>query len=110
MRAVIDPDNVEAEFAVLVRSDVKGTGLGHMLMRKMIDFLSRRGTQRLVGDVLRDNEGMRHLARSLGFVLDSSASHSDALRFVLALPRGSGAAVSDHPGLPSMRGRVSTGQ
>ncbi len=94
VRAVIDPDNVEAEFAVLVRSDVKGTGLGHMLMRKMIDFLSRRGTQRLVGDVLRDNEGMRHLARSLGFVLEASASHSDALRFVLALPRVPDATVS----------------
>ena len=27
-RAISDPDNVDAEFAVLVRSDLKGTGLG----------------------------------------------------------------------------------
>jgi acetyltransferase len=27
-RAISDPDNVDAEFAVLVRSDLKGLGLG----------------------------------------------------------------------------------
>ena len=28
VRAVTDPDNVEAEFAIIVRSDLKGRGLG----------------------------------------------------------------------------------
>ena len=86
VRAVIDPDNVDAEFAIIVRSDLKGQGLGHLLLRKMIDFLSRRGTQRMVGDVLRENKAMRELARSQGFAVDSAASDVDALRFVLALP------------------------
>ncbi|HEY2925374.1 bifunctional acetate--CoA ligase family protein/GNAT family N-acetyltransferase [Piscinibacter sp.] len=86
VRAVIDPDNVDAEFAIVVRSDLKGRGLGHLLMRKMIDFLTRRGTQRMVGYVLRENEAMRELARSQGFAVDASGSDSDALRFVRALP------------------------
>ena len=86
VRAVIDPDNVDAEFAIIVRSDLKGQGLGHLLLRKMIDFLSRRGTQRMVAYVLRENEGMRELARSQGFALNAAASDADALCFVLALP------------------------
>ena len=86
VRAVIDPDNVDAEFAIIVSSDLKGQGLGHLLLRKMIDFLSRRGTQRMVAYVLRENEGMRELARSQGFALNAAASDADALYFVLVLP------------------------
>ena len=40
VRVVIDPGNVEAEFEVIARSDLKGHGLGHLLMRKMIGFLA----------------------------------------------------------------------
>ena len=86
VRAVIDPDNVDAEFAIIVRSDMKGRGLGHMLMHKMIDFLTGRGTQRMVGDILHENLGMRELARSNGFVVDAAGSDADALRVVLTLP------------------------
>jgi hypothetical protein len=35
-RALADPDNVEAEFGIIVRSDLKGGGLGERLMRKLI--------------------------------------------------------------------------
>ncbi|WP_163281881.1 GNAT family N-acetyltransferase, partial [Enterobacter cloacae] len=31
-RAISDPDNIDAEFAVLVRSDLKGMGLGRKLL------------------------------------------------------------------------------
>jgi acetyltransferase len=84
-RAVIDPDNADAEFAIIVRSDLKGRGLGHLLMRTLVDFLTQRGTQRLVALVLHENRAMRALACSHGFVLDEAGSDSDALRFVLAL-------------------------
>ena len=91
VRAVIDPDNVDAEFAVIVRSDLKGRGLGRLLMRKMVDFLSGRGTQRMVGFVLRENDAMRKLALSLGLSLDPPSPdpdpHADSLRFVLELPK-----------------------
>ena len=86
VRVFIDPDNIDAEFAIIVRSDMKGRGLGHLLMRKMIDFLIGRGTQRVIGAVLHENHGMRELARSNGFVVDAAGSDADALRVVLTLP------------------------
>jgi acetyltransferase len=67
VRALVDPDNDTAEFGVIVRSDLKGSGLGHRLMSKMIEHLRQRGTRRLVGTVLRVNTGMLELARALGF-------------------------------------------
>ena len=85
VRAIIDPDNVDAEFAIIVRSDLKGQGLARLLLRKMIDFLARRGTQRMVGYVLRENEAMRELAQSQGFVVDAVASDADALFLALTL-------------------------
>ena len=36
VRAVADPDNVEAEFAIIVGADLKGQGLGQLLLDKMI--------------------------------------------------------------------------
>jgi acetyltransferase len=89
-RAVIDPDNVDAEFAIIVRSDLKGRGLGHLLMRTLIDCLVQRGTRRLIALVLHENLPMRKLALSHGFELDEAGSDSDALRFVLELARPSG--------------------
>ena len=90
VRAVIDPDNIEAEFAVLVRSDLKGQGLGRLLMDKIVRFLVGRGTIRIVGVVMRENAPMRALALSLGFSVDVAASDEDGLRFVLPLPAAAG--------------------
>src|SRR5438876_10959823 len=85
VRSVIDPDNVEAEFAIIVRSDLKGQGLGHLLMRKLVNFHRNQGAQRLVGDVLHENRAMRDLVTWHGFTVDSAASNADSLRFVLNL-------------------------
>ena len=69
-RAACDPDNEEAEFAVTVRSELKGGGLGTLLMGALIDHLRQRGTRRLVAYVLRDKERMLQLARDLGMQPD----------------------------------------
>ncbi len=66
-RLVRDPDNTEAEFAVLVASDCKRQGLGRLLMQALIDHASACGTQRIVGQVLRENTRMLALAKALGF-------------------------------------------
>jgi acetyltransferase len=92
VRAVIDPDNIDAEFAIIVRSDLKGEGLGHLLLAKMIEHLRRRGTQRMVAYVLRENAAMRDLARSHGFAVDPKGSDSDALCYTLALGADNAAA------------------
>ncbi len=67
VRAVADPDNVTAEFGIIVRSSLKGMGLGEILMRKLITYLRAQGTQRLLANVLRANHRMFELARLLGF-------------------------------------------
>ncbi len=85
VRAVCDPDNVDAEFAIVVRSDLKGQGLGHLLLGKMVRYLKAHGTQRMVGDVLRDNPAMRDLMESNGFGVDTLASDGSTVRRVLQL-------------------------
>jgi len=67
VRAIADPDNADAEFAILVRSDLKGHGLGSLLMKKIIRYCRARGTGMLTGSVLRGNERMLSLAHELGF-------------------------------------------
>ncbi|MBC8338252.1 MAG: bifunctional acetate--CoA ligase family protein/GNAT family N-acetyltransferase [Alphaproteobacteria bacterium] len=67
VRIFTDPDNQEAEFAIVVRSDLKGQGLGTKLMKKIIAYCRDRGTKAIVGQVLEENEAMRRLARSIGF-------------------------------------------
>ncbi|MFN3232551.1 MAG: GNAT family N-acetyltransferase [Alphaproteobacteria bacterium] len=67
VRAISDPDNERAEYAVIVRSDTKGTGLGYALMQKIIDYCRQRGTGEIFGHVLADNHAMRDMAEGLGF-------------------------------------------
>ncbi|MBI5165702.1 MAG: bifunctional acetate--CoA ligase family protein/GNAT family N-acetyltransferase [Magnetospirillum sp.] len=68
VRTVTDPDNEKAEFAIVTRSDLKGTGLGKRLMTKMIAYCRSRGTGAIVGQVLRDNGRMLKFVEHLGFV------------------------------------------
>jgi acetyltransferase len=69
IRAVRLAGTDDAEFAIIVRSDMKGIGLGHQLMRKIIEYSRSAGTQRLIGEMLIDNHQMQHLARAFGFTL-----------------------------------------
>ena len=87
VRAVTDPDNNDAEFAIIVRSELKGRGLGQLLLAKMIRYARSRGTKRLVGSVLRENDSMLKLARDIGFELDEreGAPADETLDVALAL-------------------------
>lgn len=67
VRVFTDPDNEEAEFSIVVRSDLKGAGLGYELLRKMIDYCRARGTRRMVGQVLGENRRMLQFVKTLGF-------------------------------------------
>jgi acetyltransferase len=71
-RVVADPDNIEAEFAVTVRSDLKGHGLGAILMNKLIAYCRRRGTRAIVGEAMPQNTRVIRLARKLGFTATPS--------------------------------------
>jgi acetyltransferase len=82
-RAVFDPDNVTAEFAIIVRSDLKERGLGTILLKKVIRYCREHGTQELVGEVLAKNTRMLNLARELGFVVQTPVDGVARLRLVL---------------------------
>ncbi len=55
---IADPNNERAEFAVMVRSDWHGRGLGFKLMHTLITCADRRAIGTLYGDVLRENTTM----------------------------------------------------
>ncbi|WP_417805481.1 bifunctional acetate--CoA ligase family protein/GNAT family N-acetyltransferase [Thalassospira lucentensis] len=67
VQVVIDPNNEHAEYAVMVRSDIKGRGLGRVLMEQMIEFCRRKGTETFIGQVLPNNRRMLTLCEKLGF-------------------------------------------
>ncbi len=67
VRTVTDADNERAEFSIVVRSDLKGSGLGVALLEKMIRYCRSRGTRLMVGQVLKDNTRMLHFCENLGF-------------------------------------------
>jgi acetyltransferase len=67
-RFVATPDNDEAEFAVMVRSDMKGRGLGFQLMEDILSCARTRRIRTVYGDVLAENRTMLQMADELGFV------------------------------------------
>ncbi len=66
-RIACDPDHRSAEYALLVRSDLKGRGLGRALLSLLIDYAKADGLRELEGMVLTDNRGMHRLIGGLGF-------------------------------------------
>jgi acetyltransferase len=64
-----DPDRLRAEYAIAVRSDWKGRGIGYLLMTRLIDIARERGIGELIGEVLRENQPMLQMCRELGFSL-----------------------------------------
>ncbi|MYM99161.1 GNAT family N-acetyltransferase, partial [Duganella vulcania] len=69
VRAVADADNQSAEFAIIVRSDLKGKGLGYILFQKLVDYFRSQGTGEIVGDALAENLGVQNLVRHFGGVV-----------------------------------------
>jgi acetyltransferase len=78
-RAIADPDNVKAEFAIIVRSDMKRKGLGRLLMKKLVDYCRRRGIKEIVGETLNYNRGLLTLVRRLGFTTTLSPEDDTTL-------------------------------
>jgi acetyltransferase len=60
-------DEQTAQFAILVRSRLKGHGLGWLLMQRVIDYAKEKGLRRVYGDVLAENTAMLQMCGELGF-------------------------------------------
>lgn len=55
------------EFAILVRSRLKGHGLGWLLMKHMIAYAQEKGLETVHGQVLAENSTMLIMCAELGF-------------------------------------------
>ena len=86
VRAVADPDNETAEFAVAIRSDQKGRRLGRLLTDRIIRYARARGIHWLVGEALRENTAMIALARASGFTISPTEDPS-VVGFRMALEK-----------------------
>lgn len=69
VRLLADADYDRGEYGILIRSDLKGAGLGWQLMRIMIDYAHWQGLRQVEGQVLRENRTMLAMCRQLGFTL-----------------------------------------
>jgi len=85
-RLAADPDYTKGEYAIIVRSDLKGTGLGWMLMRNLIRYAEREGLQELTGDVLEQNTRMLEMCRALGFEVSADPEDLTLRKVRLKLP------------------------
>jgi acetyltransferase len=77
-------DEETAEFAILVRSRLKGHGLGWLLMQRVIDYAKEKGLRRVYGDVLLENTSMLQMCAELGFHAEDMGSYK---RVVLNLEK-----------------------
>jgi acetyltransferase len=87
-RLAADPDNERAEYAIIVRHDMTGMGLGVLLMRRIIDYAKKRGIGEIFGDVLRENTTMLRICQELGFTQTSVPDEPGLVRVVLRLREG----------------------
>ena len=67
VRLMLDADHESGEFAILLRSDQKGRGLGSALMKMIIDYGQREGVKHIEGQVLAENTTMLAMCQQLGF-------------------------------------------
>src|SRR5579864_226134 len=84
-RYFADPDRLSAEYAVAVRSDWHGRGVGYVLMNRLIAIARQYGIGELVGEVLRENRAMLAMCRELGFVVTADPAEPSAVRVRKAL-------------------------
>ena len=59
--------SADAEFAIQVRDDYQGTGLGTELLERLLEIARNEGIERVVAEIMPENVGMRRICTKLGF-------------------------------------------
>jgi acetyltransferase len=85
VRLHADANYDSGEYAVLVRSDLKGRGLGWVLMQLIIEYARAEGLRSIAGQVLRDNSTMLAMCRELGFAVSADPDEIDICQVNLAI-------------------------
>ncbi|MEZ5789806.1 MAG: bifunctional acetate--CoA ligase family protein/GNAT family N-acetyltransferase [Nitratireductor sp.] len=89
-RIACDPSRINAEFGILVRSDLQHEGIGHALMEHLIAYSRAEGIERLEGHILSENSKMLKFIRELGFTARSSMDEPGITFATLDLTAGTG--------------------
>lgn len=84
VRLLADANYDTGEYGIMVRSDLKGAGLGWRLMRIMIEYARWQGLRVVEGQVLRENTTMLAMCRQLGFSI--TPDPDDATVAIVRLP------------------------
>src|SRR6516164_2867528 len=85
VRLHADANYERGEYAILVRSDLKGRGLGYLLMQMIIEYARAEGLKTIEGQVLAENTAMLAMCRELGFSISSEPSDPDTCIVKLAI-------------------------
>jgi acetyltransferase len=90
VRLHADANYDSGEYAILVRSDLKGRGLGWLLMQMIIEYAGAEGLQTVEGQVLNENTAMLAMCRELGFDIACDPRDPDTCIVKLAIGKLAG--------------------
>src|SRR3546814_2954144 len=84
VRLLADANFDRGEYGIMVRSDLKGAGIGWRLMEAMIEVAHWLGLNVIEGQVLRENSTMLSMCRHLGFDVRSE-EHTSELQSLMRI-------------------------
>jgi RimJ/RimL family protein N-acetyltransferase len=87
VRVHSNPAGNSGEYAILLRSDFKGRGLGWALMQMIIDYGKLEGLAQITGEILRENSVMLKMCRELGFEVKTNREDLGIYEVTLVLDR-----------------------
>jgi RimJ/RimL family protein N-acetyltransferase len=87
VRLHLDAQRESGEYAILLRSDLKGRGLGWALMQLIIEYGKSESLNRICGQILHENSVMLKMCRELGFEVKIDAEDLGVYDVELALGR-----------------------
>jgi RimJ/RimL family protein N-acetyltransferase len=87
VRLHADESHETAEYAILLRSDLKGRGLGWALMKLIIEYAKSEGLKSVCGQILQENAVMLRMCRELGFEVKTDAEDRGLRDVTLILER-----------------------
>jgi RimJ/RimL family protein N-acetyltransferase len=83
-----DSAHETGEYAILLRSDLKGRGLGWALMQLIIEYAKSEGLKQISGEILQENAVMLKMCRELGFKVKTDVEDRGVCDVTLVLESG----------------------
>lgn len=80
-----DPDRMKAEYAILVRTDLQGHGLGWALLSHLVAYARAERIAQIEGLILSENDKMLNMCRAFGFVTNPHPEEPGVMLAVLDL-------------------------